>query len=47
MYYGKGFTHFDVYNMPVYLRQFYLNLLIQTKKEEHKEEEKRAQKRRR
>ena len=46
MYYGKGFTHVDVYNMPVYLRQFYLNLLIQTKKEEQAEEAKRAQKRR-
>lgn len=23
-YYGKGFTHADVYNMPLYLRKFYL-----------------------
>tara|TARA_B100000287_G_C20634656_1_gene781189 strand:- start:1298 stop:1438 length:141 start_codon:yes stop_codon:yes gene_type:complete len=46
MYYGRGFNHADVYNMPVYLRQFYINLLIKTKKEEQAEEEKRAKRRR-
>ena len=37
MYYGKGFTHSDVYNMPIYLRNFYYQELIDTKKKESKE----------
>ena len=37
MYYGKGFIHSDVYNMPVYLRQFYYKKLNETKKKEHEE----------
>jgi len=32
-----GFTHSDVYNMPVYLRRFYFNLLIEQKNEENEE----------
>ena len=41
MYYGKGgFTHSDVYNMPVYLRMFYYKKLIETKQEEVKKSEK-------
>jgi hypothetical protein len=36
MYYGNGFTHSDVYNMPSYLRSFYYNKLIKAKKEEKK-----------
>ena len=34
MHYGNGFTHTDVYTMPVYLRRFYTNELIDAKKAE-------------
>ena len=34
MYYGIGFTHSDVYNMPVYLRNFYYDELLGAKKSE-------------
>tara|TARA_Y100000356_G_scaffold121846_1_gene115507 strand:- start:25 stop:204 length:180 start_codon:yes stop_codon:yes gene_type:complete len=44
MYYGKGFTHSDVYNMPIYLRNFYYQELIDTKKKESKEAKKAQQK---
>ena len=27
MYYGKGFNFTEVYNMPIYLRRFYLKRL--------------------
>ena len=37
VYYGNGFSHSDVYNMPVYLRKFYHKKLIDLKKEEKKE----------
>ena len=40
MYYGKGFTHSDVYSMPVYLRNFYYTKLTDTKKAEKKEADK-------
>ena len=40
VYYGQGFTHSDVYNMPVYLRNFYNKKLLSTKKEENKEAKK-------
>ena len=40
MYYGNGFTHSDVYNMPTYLRKFYSNKLIDQLKNEQKEAEK-------
>lgn len=34
-YYSNGaFTHSELYNMPVYLRTFYLQQLEQAKKEE-------------
>ena len=37
IYYSNGgFTHTDVYDMPVYLRNFYYTKLIDTKKEENK-----------
>ena len=36
MYYGSGFTHSDVYGMPVYLRRFYLSLLKDAKESENK-----------
>jgi len=36
MYYGNGFTHSDIYNMPTYLRRFYSNKLTdQLKKEQN------------
>jgi len=31
MYYGVGFTHSDVYDMPVYLRSFYYQQLLDAK----------------
>jgi|APSaa5957512576_1039674.scaffolds.fasta_scaffold267250_2 hypothetical protein len=37
IYHGQGFTHYDVYNMPVYLRRFYIETLIKQKKEEENE----------
>ncbi len=37
MYYGQGFTHSDVYDMPVYLRNFYYNELVDAKKKENDE----------
>ena len=40
MYYGNGFTHSDVYNMPTYLRRFYSNKLTDQLKKEQKEAEK-------
>ena len=46
MYFGHGFTHSDVYNMPVYLRNFYYNELSETKKEENEAAKKSNQKRR-
>jgi len=39
IYYGEGFTHSDVYDMPTYLRRFYLKELNTTKGEENKEVE--------
>jgi|TARA_Y100001963_G_scaffold123879_1_gene174213 hypothetical protein len=36
IYYGEGFTHSDVYSMPIYLRNFYYKELLKTKKEESK-----------
>jgi hypothetical protein len=32
--YGNGFTFSDVYQMPTYLRNFYYNKLVDTKKKE-------------
>ena len=38
MYYSEGgFTHSDVYEMPVYLRRFYYNKLVETRKKENEE----------
>ena len=37
MYYGKGWTHSDVYNMPIYLRYFYFQELADTRKKENEE----------
>ena len=37
---GGGFNHKDVYNMPVYLRNFYYKQLLDTKEEEAKQAKK-------
>ena len=44
MYYGKGFTHSDVYGMPVYLRNFYYRKLSETREKENEEIKKAQQK---
>ena len=44
MYYGQGFTHSDVYDMPIYLRNFYYNKLVETRKKENEEVRKAQQK---
>ena len=44
MYYGKGFIHSDVYDMPIYLRNFYYKQLSDTRAEENKQIEKQNQK---
>tara|TARA_A100001515_G_scaffold13924_1_gene10427 strand:- start:806 stop:1051 length:246 start_codon:yes stop_codon:yes gene_type:complete len=44
MYYGQGFTHSDVYDMPIYLRNFYYNKLVETRKKENDEVRKAQQK---
>ncbi len=37
MYYGAGFTHSDIYEMPIYLRNYYYNKLVETRKKENEE----------
>jgi len=44
MHYGVGFTHSDVYGMPVYLRNFYYKQLVDTRKKENEEIKKAQQK---
>ena len=44
MYYGEGFNHSDLYEMPVYLRNFYYNKLVDTRKKENDEMKKAQQK---
>ena len=44
MYYGAGFTHSDVYDMPIYLRNYYYNKLVETRKKENEEIKKAHQK---
>tara|TARA_R110000824_G_scaffold208623_3_gene394453 strand:- start:600 stop:776 length:177 start_codon:yes stop_codon:yes gene_type:complete len=44
MYYGRGFTHSDVYSMPTYLRHFYYKQLSDTRKKEDNEIKKANQK---
>ena len=34
-YYGNGFIQSDVYKMPVHLRNFYYNKLVEAKKKEN------------
>ena len=40
IYYGQGFTHGDIYSMPVYLRRFYSNTLLDEKNREKESIEK-------
>ena len=44
IYYGEGFTHSDVYDMPIYLRNFYYKELADTRKKENDEIKKANQK---
>jgi len=44
MYYGQGFTHSDVYEMPIYLRNFYYKQQADTRKKENEETKKAQQK---
>tara|TARA_R100000995_G_scaffold83624_1_gene60027 strand:+ start:412 stop:588 length:177 start_codon:yes stop_codon:yes gene_type:complete len=44
MYYGVGFIHSDVYEMPVYLRNFYYKQLSDTRKKENEQIKKSQQK---
>jgi len=37
MYYGIGFIHSDIYDMPTYLRKFYYRKLVDTKKKENEQ----------
>ena len=41
--YGNGFSVMELYKMPTYLRVFYYNKLLESKKKEN-EESKKAQK---
>ena len=43
-YYGNGFNHNELYNMPVPLRRFYAQKLVQAKKKEADEIKKVSQK---
>ena len=36
MYYGKGFNFTEVYNMPIYLRRFYIKRLQKQLEDENK-----------
>lgn len=36
-YYGNGFTHSEVYSMPIHIRKFYYNKLSKAKEEEQKQ----------
>ena len=44
MYYGKGFIHSDIYDMPIYLRNFYYKQLVDTRTKENEEIKKSQQK---
>tara|TARA_R110001583_G_scaffold178755_1_gene334755 strand:+ start:335 stop:475 length:141 start_codon:yes stop_codon:yes gene_type:complete len=37
IYYGKGFTFSEVYNMPIYLRIFYLSEMAELREKENEE----------
>jgi hypothetical protein len=40
VYHGKGFTYHEVYNMPIYLRHFYVRKIQHIYAEEKKAHEK-------
>ncbi len=40
VYHGKGFTYHEVYNMPVYLRHFYVRKIQHIYSEQNKAREK-------
>jgi methylglyoxal synthase len=40
VYYSQGFTHSDVYNLPLPLRRYYADILIKTKEKENEEMDK-------
>jgi len=42
-YYGNGFNHNELYNMPVPLRRFYAQKLVEAKEKESKEIKKMSQ----
>ena len=44
MYHGNGFTHSDVYDMPIYLTNFYYKELVDVRKKENDEIQKYNQK---
>ena len=44
MHYGQGWTHSDVYNMPIYLRNFYYKQLIDIRQKENEAIKKAQQK---
>jgi hypothetical protein len=37
VYYGHGFSWTELYNMPIWLRKFYLKKVLEAKKSEQKE----------
>jgi len=41
-----GFTHTELYNLPIYLRNFYYKKLADTRKQENEEHEKAAKSKR-
>ena len=42
-YYGNGFNHNELYNMPIPLRRFYAQKLVDAKKEESNQIKKASQ----
>jgi hypothetical protein len=44
IYYGKGFSYTEAYNMPVYLRHFFIRKINELHKKRQKAEEKASKK---
>jgi hypothetical protein len=40
MYYGKNFSYTEAYNMPVYLRKFFIQKINKIHKDQNKAQEK-------
>jgi hypothetical protein len=38
-YYGNGFIYSDIYSMPIYIRKYYYQLLVDTKTKEKEDAE--------